>query len=106
MRLTLPDGREQRLQAEPGISAWDLARKLPIYLNPPCADGRCGGCVVIEGGGLSPVAAAERAAHTDNNLGRPLRPGERLGCHARIVGPAHLTLNAAWTLEDLPEPRD
>lgn len=101
--ITLPDGRQEQLSATPGERAWTLACKLPIYLNPPCAGGRCGGCVILDGDGLPPMAAAERAAAEDNTLGRPLRAGERLGCHVPIEGPARFALAVGWTLEDLPE---
>jgi len=102
----LPDGAEQRVEAEEGYDLLMASQYLPSPISTgrraggPCPDGGCGLCRVeiIDGTGLSAMKDAERAtieAHVrgDTHEGREREPGPpsnertRLACHTRINGP-------------------
>ncbi len=90
----IPSGLEGKVAA--GTSVLEAARQLGADLDTVCGGrGICGRCQVRPSlgrfakwgidatpGALSPPAAIE----TDYHANRPLEPGNRLGCAARILG--------------------
>jgi len=101
----LPDGTEQRVEAEEGYDLLMASQELPAPISTgrraggPCPDGGCGLCRVeiIDGTGLSAQKDKERAtieAHVrgephegrDREPGPPANERTRLACHTRING--------------------
>jgi uncharacterized 2Fe-2S/4Fe-4S cluster protein (DUF4445 family) len=83
-------------KVEHGTTVLEAARLVGADLDTVCGGrGICGRCQVVPGEGsfakwgitVGPDALGERAAiETDYRGNRPLRPGHRLGCAARVCG--------------------
>ncbi|MCB9745558.1 MAG: 2Fe-2S iron-sulfur cluster binding domain-containing protein [Alphaproteobacteria bacterium] len=107
VRLTLlpPAGEAMEVQVPAGTLLADASAASARPILTRCEDGRCGGCVVedLGGVGLSAPDAAERDALALNGTERAFTPPrERLACHARVEGAgARVQLRALWTPEDI-----
>ncbi len=117
----LPDGSSRTVQAEERYTLLMASQALPSPISTgrraggTCPDGGCGLCRVDvpDGTGLTPMNEFEARvlqAHAngdphegrDREPGPPVGPLERLGCHARIVGPgARVKVGALVDFESL-----
>ena len=97
LTMVLPDGSEHPVNAEHRYTLVMASQSLETPIATGCPDGHCGGCVVdvVSGAGLSEP--------TDNEaklLKEKAKPGQRLACHARVVGSgAKVKVTTVWSMD-------
>jgi ferredoxin len=100
--LVLPDGREHRVEAEPGYTLVMASQLIESPIHAPCPDGHCGLCqvdVLAGAEALRPPSEAETKL-LDEKLGPDRDPRVRLACHARVErSGARIGVRQVWSLE-------
>lgn len=83
LTLVLPDGSAHEVRAEERYTLVMASQSLETPIATGCPDGHCGNCAVdvLEDKGLAAPSEAEAKL-----LREKARPGQRLACHARVVG--------------------
>ncbi len=100
-RLTLvtPEGVAHEVSAEDRYTLVMASQCLEHPIATGCPDGHCGKCAVdvLEDRGLAAPTDAEAKL-----LKEKAKPGQRLACHARIVGSGgRFQIKETWSLESL-----
>jgi ferredoxin len=97
LTMVLPDGREQSVNAEKRYTLVMASQSLETPIATGCPDGGCGTCTVdvVDGRGLAEPTEAERKL-----LAEKAKPGQRLACHARVIGSgAKVKIGAVWSMD-------
>jgi ferredoxin len=97
LTLVLPDGSAHEVSAEQRYTLVMASQSLETPIATGCPDGGCGGCGVdvLDERGLAPPTDAEAKLLREKG-----KPGQRLACHARIVGSgARVKVYSTWSME-------
>lgn len=97
--MILPSGKEQTVRCEERYTLVMASQMLESPIATGCPDGHCGTCAVdvLDGTGLAPPTDAEQKI-----LAEKAKPGQRLACHARVVGDgAKIKIAAVWTMDNV-----
>ncbi len=97
--FVLPNGAEHQVKCESRYSLVMASQTLETPIATGCPDGHCGECAVdvIDGTGLAEPAATEAKLLAEKG-----KPGQRLACHARIIGTgAKVKVLTVWTMDDI-----
>lgn len=97
LTLVLPDGSAHEVSAEARYTLVMASQSLETPIATGCPDGGCGGCGVdvLDERGLAPPTDAEAKLLREKG-----KPGQRLACHARIVGSgARVKVYSTWSME-------
>lgn len=97
LTMVLPDGSEHAVRAEHRYTLVMASQTLETPIATGCPDGGCGGCGVdvLDGSGLS-----EPSENEAKLLLEKAKPGQRLACHARVVGSgAKVKVTTVWSLD-------
>ena len=95
--MVLPTGKEQVVTCEERYTLVMASQSLETPIATGCPDGHCGSCAVevLSDTGLAPPTEAEAKI-----LKEKAQPGQRLACHARVVGNgAKVKIKAVWSME-------
>lgn len=97
LTMVLPDGTAHEVFAEERYTLVMASQSLETPIATGCPDGGCGLCVVdvLDERGLAPPTAAEAKLLRDK-----AKPGQRLACHARIIGNgARVRITSVWSID-------
>lgn len=100
LTIILPDGSSHEVRCEPRYTLVMASQSLETPLATHCPDGHCGNCVVdvLVDQGLSTPTSAESKLLAEKGH----RPGQRLACHAKIVGSgAKVRGLSVWTMDSV-----
>lgn len=95
--LVLPDGTEKNVRCEARYTLVMASQSLETPIATGCPDGHCGSCAVdvLSSTGLSAPLEAETKI-----LAEKAKPGQRLACHARVVGDgAKVKVGTVWSMD-------
>ena len=99
----LPNGEQKRVETEAHYTLHMASQMLETPIEVGCPDGHCGGCLVdvVSDAGMQAMSEREREVIVEKHQRQP-EGGERLACHARVLGPGvEVKVHKVWTLEDL-----
>ena len=97
LTMVLPDGAAHGVFAEERYTLVMASQSLGTPIATGCPDGGCGTCVVdvLDERGLAPPTTAEAKLLRDK-----AKPGQRLACHARIIGSgARVRITSVWSID-------
>ena len=97
LTMILPDGSAHEVSAEDRYTLVMASQSLETPIATGCPDGHCGTCTVdvIDERGLAPPSDAEAKL-----LKEKCKPGQRLACHARVVGSgARVKVHQTWSMD-------
>lgn len=98
LSFVMPDGKEREVRAEQRYTLVMASQSLETPIATGCPDGHCGNCAVdvISGAGLAPPTEAEAKI-----LAEKAKPGQRLACHARVIGDgAKVKVYSVWSMDN------
>ncbi len=94
LTLVLPDGSAHEVSAEARYTLVMASQSLETPIATGCPDGGCG-VDVLDERGLAPPTDAEAKLLREKG-----KPGQRLACHARILGSgARVKVYSTWSME-------
>lgn len=97
LTMVLPDGSEHAVRAEHRYTLVMASQSLETPIATGCPDGGCGGC------GVDVMDASGLSEPTDNEtklLKEKGKPGQRLACHARVIGSgAKVKVGTVWSMD-------
>lgn len=97
LTLVLPDGSAHEVKAEERYTLVMASQSLETPIATGCPDGHCGNCavdVLVDAGLAAPTEAEAKL------LKEKARPGQRLACHARIVGSGgRFRVHQTWSMD-------
>ncbi len=97
LTLVLPDGSAHQVKAEERYTIVMASQSLETPIATGCPDGHCGQCAVdvLVDAGLAAPAEAETKI-----LKEKAKPGQRLACHARIIGSGgRFAVHQTWSMD-------
>lgn len=97
LTMVLPDGSEHVVRAEHRYTLVMASQSLETPIATGCPDGGCGGCGVdvLDGSGLSEPTENEAKLLKEKG-----KAGQRLACHARVVGSgAKVRVSTVWSMD-------
>ena len=99
----LPDGERKTVETEAHYTLHMASQMLETPIEAGCPDGHCGGCFVdiLTDTGMQAMNEKELTVIREKHEREP-KAGERLACHARLLGPGvEVRVREAWNLEDI-----
>lgn len=100
LTLILPEGRESKVQCEPGYTLVMASQSLETPIATHCPDGHCGECrvEVVDATGLKEPSSAESRLIQEKGYAATTR----LACHAKVAGSgARVKVRNVWTMDSV-----
>jgi ferredoxin len=101
--FALPNGDRETVETEAHYTLHMASQMLETPIETGCPDGHCGGCLVDVAGsdGMQAMNDKELTVIREKHEREPV-PGERLACHARVLGAGvEVQVREVWNLEDI-----